>query len=261
MAYERPKPESKLSKPERQELLRRYYEEYRASSAEDPARLNRKVPREAFGDLLSEVGELLLDRAAALAITPGPVHEFLKENPVPPSLDGKLPNEFRAFTLALNALKQWVGAEQAATDRYLLGGNARAECRAAADACILSGAQLAEGQVELHHSIRDGRPPIPVSKAAHAQIEGQASTPQDNSARSVLLALKRQGNRSWVHLRRGCLDLLGEAVEHSTPNVASSSRTFARAAAAATGMTYRELITWLDESDLGTGPWPEAGAG
>lgn len=251
MAYERPEPNAKLSKPERKELLERYYGEYRAWAAEDPSRLNRKVPREAFDELLDRVGELLLEQAAVLATTPGPVREFLDQNPLPPSLEEKLPDEFRAFTLALNALKQWVAAEQAATDRYLLGGNARTECRAAADVCIVSGAPLADGEVELHHPVRDGRPPLPLSQEAHDQIEGQVSTSRGDSTRSVLLKLKRQANRSWVHLRRGCLDLLGEPVEHSTPSVAASSRTFARKAAAATGMSYQELVSWLDDSGLG----------
>jgi hypothetical protein len=87
---------------------------------------------------------------------------------------------------------------------------------------------------------------------AHAQIEGRSSTPGGESAYPVLHEIKRQANRSWVHLRRGCLDLVGDPVEHSTPGVASSSRAFARKAAAATGKSYRELITWLDESRLGT---------
>ncbi len=252
MAYERPEPKAKLSKPERKALLERYYGEYRAWAAEDPSHLNRKVPREVFEELLNRAGALLLEQAAVLATTPGPVREFLDQNPLPPSLEGKLPDEFRTFTLALNALKQWVAAEQAATDRYLLGGTARTECRAAADVCIVSGAPLADGVVELHHPVRDGRPPIPLSKEGHDQLEGQGSTPQDDSVWSVLRELKRQGNRSWVHLRRGCLDLLNEPVEHSTPNVAASSRTFARNAAKATGMSYQELLSWLDDSGLGT---------
>ncbi|QSQ26111.1 hypothetical protein JY651_14785 [Pyxidicoccus parkwayensis] len=251
MTYERPKPKAKLSKPERKELLEQYYGEYRNWAAEDPSCLNRKVPRQAFDDLLNRVGDLLLEQAAALATTPGPVREFLDQNPLPPSLEGKLPDEFRAFSLALNALKQWVAAEQAATDRYLLGGNARTECRDAADACIVSGTPLADDDVELHHPVRDGRPPIPVSKNGHDQIEGQVSTPHDDSASSMLRELKRQMNRSWVHLRQGCLDHLGEPVEHSTPSVAATSRSFAKKAANATGMSYRELLSWLDDSDLG----------
>ncbi|MBN9680799.1 MULTISPECIES: hypothetical protein [unclassified Corallococcus] len=251
MAYERPAPESKPSKPERKELLARYYGEYRAQAVEDPSCLNRKVPREAFDALLDQIGALLLEQAAALATTPGPVREFLEQNPLPPSLKGMLPDDFRAFSLTLNALKQWVAAEQAATDRYLLGGNARIECRAAADVCIVSGAPLADGVVELHHPVRDGRPPIPVSKDGHDQIEEQVSSPHDDSVGSALRELRRQSNRSWVHLRRGCLDLLNEPVEHSTPSVAASSKAFARNAARVTGMSYQEIISWLDDAGLG----------
>ncbi|WIG93163.1 hypothetical protein [Myxococcus sp. SDU36] len=251
MTYERPKPKAKLSKPERKELLERYYGEYRAWAAEDHSCLNRKVPRGAFNEMLNQVGGLLLEQAGMMATTPGPVREFLEQNPLPPVLEGKLPDEFRAFALALNALKQWVAAEQAATDRYLLGGQVRTECWAAADVCIVSGVSLADGVGELHHPVRDGRPPIPLGADAHDQLEGQVSTPHDDSTRSVLLKLKRQGNRSWVHLRRGCLDLLGEPVEHSTPNVAAASKTFARNAARATGMSYEELVLWLDDSGLG----------
>jgi hypothetical protein len=218
--------------------LEAYYRDYARLAESDPESLNRKVPREAFQDLLNHIGSLLLEQSAALATQPGPVRDFLEANPLPTALIGRLPDEFRAFSLVLNALKQWVVAEQAATDRYLLGSAARAECRAAAQAFILSGVPL--DNVELHHPVRDGRPPIPLSKLAHAQLEG-----------ATLLAIKRGSNRSWVHLRRGCLDLLGEAVEHSTPKVGASSRTFARKAADATGFDCRELLEWLEQNGLG----------
>ncbi|MEQ9410224.1 MAG: hypothetical protein RIK87_20985 [Fuerstiella sp.] len=51
-------------------------------------------------------------------------------------------------------------------------------------------------------------------------------------------------------LRRGCLALLGEEFDDSTPAVLASSKTFARKAAEATELDYRELIDWLDEHDL-----------
>lgn len=189
MVYQRPKPKVKLSKDERKALLGQYYDEYRAWAAKEPSRLNRKVPRKAFEELLNRVGVMLLEQATVLATTPGPVGEFLEQNPLPPSLAGKLPDEFRAFSLVLNALKQWVAAEQAATDRYLLGGKANEECKAAADVCIVSGAPLAGGEIELHHPVRDGRPPIPLSKEGHDELEGQGSTPDDDSVSSVLREL------------------------------------------------------------------------
>src|SRR5689334_14679205 len=92
MAYARPEPESKPGKPERKEMLEQYFSEYRAWAARDPSCLNRKVPREVFADLLDQVGALLLQQSAVLATTPGPVREFLEQNPLPPSLEGKLPD-------------------------------------------------------------------------------------------------------------------------------------------------------------------------
>ena len=52
-------------------------------------------------------------------------------------------------------------------------------------------------------------------------------------------------------LRRGCLDLLGLAVTHATPKVAASSKTFARKAAEASGMSFEQIIEWLDGRGLG----------
>jgi hypothetical protein len=43
--------------------------------------------------------------------------------------------------------------------------------------------------------------------------------------------------RSWVHLRDGCLDLLGKEPKHSTVTVAASSSTFARKVQKETGWT------------------------
>ena len=177
MQYRRPQPTSRLSKHDRQELLGAYYRDYRHLAEQQLDTLNRKLPREAFARILDHVGALLLREAAALASQAGPVREFLDNNPLPAPLQGRLPDEFRAFCLALNALKQWVSAEQAAADRYLLGGTARAECRAAATHCLVTGAALEQDGIELHHPVRDGRPPIPLSKKAHASLEGQIRRP------------------------------------------------------------------------------------
>ena len=182
------------------------------------------------------------------------MRDFLVANPVPDCLTGHLSDEFRAFCLLLNALKQWVNAEQAATDRFLLGGKSREECRGAALRCVVSGENLSNSEVELHHPVRDGRPPIPLSKQYHAQIEGQISGTANSDVRSVLLKVKRQGSRSWIQLRRGCMDLVGRPVKHSTPKVAATSRTFARKAVEASGLTFDEILNWLNQHDLGMPP-------
>jgi hypothetical protein len=250
MTFQRPRANRTLKTAERSELLRRYYDHYRQIGNHDPAELNKKVARGAFHELLDEIGSLLLDRSKALASSTGVVRDFLKENPLPEPLEGLLPDDFRVFCLALNALKQWVSAEQAATDRYLLGGTGRAQCRNAATTCLVTGDPLIAKSIELHHPVRDGRPPVPLSKRGHELVESQAPARNDSSVRSRLLALRKQGNRSWVCLRRGCLDLLGRTVAHSTPKVAASSRSFARKASATTGLSYEQLLTWLNDQRL-----------
>jgi hypothetical protein len=172
-AYQRPQPSQRLTGAERDEFLRRYYEEYAEIAAARPDSLNVKVPRTAFHDLVDRIGAVLLSVSADLAREHGPVRDFLEQHSLPESLEGRIPQEYRAFCLALNALKQWVNAEQAATDRYLVGGDARAAFRAAASTCVASGKPLDLERVDLHHPLRDGRPPIPLDRDAHAEIEGQ----------------------------------------------------------------------------------------
>ncbi len=162
-----------------------------------------------------------------------------------------MPDDFRIFCLALNALKQWLAAEQAATDRYLLGGKARAECSLAATTCVVTGEQLDPAKVELHHPVRDGRPPIALSKRGHDRLEGQVKTAKGDSLRAKILAIRKQTNRSWAHLRKGCLDLFGREAKHSTPNVADSSRSFGRKVSKETGLPNEQILAWLDENNFG----------
>jgi len=246
MSYRRPVPISKLGKEQKVSMLGAYYEHYRQLAARDPYLLNRKIPREAFTDLVDQIGTLLVDQTRELASRPGPVRVFLDDNALPEPIAGLLPNDFRVFCLALNALKQWLSAEQLATDRFLLGGTGRQVCRDAAKTCIVTGDQL-QPNSELHHPIRDGRPPIPLSKRGHVLVENRSTLHDDDPHRSALLALKRKSTQSWKNLRRGCLDLLGETAIHSTPKVGASSRTFARKASKTTGMTYEEIVLWLDK--------------
>jgi hypothetical protein len=52
-------------------------------------------------------------------------------------------------------------------------------------------------------------------------------------------------------LRRGCLELLGQQVNHTTPAVRATSLTFARQAMAETGKGAAWIIEFLDECGLG----------
>ena len=141
MPFKRPTPKSRLSKKDRQAILKEYYEYYTERWDKDPSALNRKLPHDAHDalrELLDAIGCLLISKADELARQPGPIRQFLDDNPLPEHLAQHLPREFRVFSLPLNALKVWVSAEQPATDRYLLGGKFKEECREAVTTCIVT---------------------------------------------------------------------------------------------------------------------------
>jgi hypothetical protein len=267
--YKRLQSTAKLNKSVRTKLLKDYLQHYEVVASTNPKLLNQKLPRDVFEGLLNHVGALLIEEAKDLAGRPGPVRDFLEINDLPSSLAEFLPLDFRAFCLALNALKGWISAEQAWTDKYLLRGRARDELRIVTDTCIITGQKLAEAGCELHHPVRDGRPPIPLSPKGHKIVEQQlAKNRSDRKVGSakesglthddspnpklvILYEIRGQNGRSFVNLRRGCLDLMGVSVVHSTPNVGASSRTFARKASEATALSYEAIIALLDEHGLG----------
>jgi hypothetical protein len=252
MAYERPENKLPLSPEEKPVLLKQYFEYYRGLYEKNPSALNAKLPRSAFDDLLNELGEMLLERSKSLASDEGLVRDFLNNNELPPAIPAiaeRLSPEYRVFCLALNAIKQWVAAEQSATDRYLLGGTSRKLCRAATDSCLVS-KDILGSDCELHHPVRDGRPAVPLSKRGHDMIEGQISSDGDDPIGHALSKLRREGNRSWAQLRRGCLDLIGQPEPGASKRGAANDRTFARNAVTATNLSYQEILERLDENGL-----------
>jgi hypothetical protein len=114
---------------------------------------------------------------------------------------------------------------------------------------VVTGEPL-DAKMELHHPVRDGRPPIPLSERGHRSLEGQAGSAKNDSIRGKILAIKREKNRSWIHLRNGCLELLGREVTHTTPSVASSSKAFARKVSKETGLTSEQILAWLDLTEI-----------
>ena len=250
MAYARPTNRLKLSRAQKLDLIKNYVEYYRRLIATDRSVLNQKVPRGAFADLLDRLGETLLTESAKLAEATGPIRTFLDANPLPPAMAKSLPDDFRVFCLALNSLKQWVAAEQAATDRYLLGGAARELCREAVKTCLVTDSALGHDS-EFHHPVRDGRPPILLSKKGHASIEGQLASVGDDPIGRALWELRREGHRSWAQLRRGCLDLLGHPVPWPSKASAAGARVFAKKAAEAAGVGCEQILEWLDNKGWG----------
>ncbi len=80
-------------------------------------------------------------------------------------------------------------------------------------------------------------PRHPMDSANSATQESRSPVPPDE----VLKALKKTTHSSWAMLGKGLRDLAGLPVEHSTENVANSSRSFARRAVAVTGLSAEEL--------------------
>jgi len=250
MTYRRYKSETRLPKDEKVALVRDYVAYYEGLVHEEGLdALNVKIPREVFAPLLDQIGTLLNEHAIA-ASQSGAVKDFLDANPLPPDMRELLPDDFRAFSLMLNALKQWVMAESAATDRYLLGGTARDTCRAAATKCIVTSEELGD-RAELHHPLRDGRPPILLSKAGHELVERQQQTQTQGESTEdetwqQIAALKKERRMSWVQLREGCV-----AVSSGSTVARAGAKSFANTVIRETGLTANEVVALLDERGLG----------
>lgn len=263
MNYSRPQNNKKLTPEEKKELLQDYTKFYQNQYQVDPASLNKKIPRAVFEVLLNKIGGLLLEESARLSKSDPVVQKFLADTPLPPPVHEYIPDDFRVFCLALNALKQWLSAEQGATDRYLLGGTARDILRSVVSECIVTGEEI-DANGELHHPVRDGRPPIYLSKAGHSKIEGQtkkeASTVKEkedsaiddpinaSDASEIIKQIKKDGHHSWVQLRKACASLLGKEVSFSTPAVKSTSLRFARKIFKQTGMSYQNQLEWVNRN-------------
>ncbi len=95
---------------------------------------------------------------------------------------------------------------------------------------------------------------LALSRLADSISADRGPTPEQNESASVIVQLrelKAKSNRSWVMLYRGLLDLADQPVQHSTPAVASSSRSFARSAMKITTRTAPELLEILREKGWG----------
>lgn len=253
MTYKRYKSEIALSKPEKLNLVSEYIDYYESLISEQGLDiLNVKIPRGIFANILDEIGGVLIQKAVEMASEDGPVKEFLKANPLPPHMKELLPDDFRVFSLLLNALKQWVSAESQSTDRYLLGGTARATCREAVNKCIVTGDDLGENP-ELHHPIRDGRPPILISKKGHNLVEQNnqtsSSTSSDddnnNDVWNTIKEIRTKKNQSWTQLREGC-----NAILTGSYNCRPGAKSFANVVIRDTGLSASYILEMLDNKDL-----------
>jgi hypothetical protein len=255
MAYVRPTNTAPLSAEVKVGLLKQYGDFYRELAGRNPGELNKKQPRSALAGSLDRIGALIIEESMALAASNAEVWQFLDENKLPGMMSALLPDDFRVFCLLLNGLKQWLSAEQAATDRYLLGGTARARCRGMVSSCIVTGEPLT-GEVHLHHPVRDGRPPIPMTKEHHRIIEQQtvSSEPSEDDEPNEIARMIgdiKKPNESWRMLRRGCRLILGLSPGGGTEASNANAKTLARRVIAKTELPPQELLDWMDENELG----------
>jgi hypothetical protein len=255
MAYGRPTNTVPLSPGAKRELLSEYGDFYRELARKNPGELNKKLPRSALVGSLDRIGALILEEAKALAAGDAGIRQFLDENRLPSKVTALLPDDFRVFCLLLNSLKQWLSAEQAGTDRYLLGGTARAQCRSMVSSCLVTGEPLT-GEIELHHPVRDDRPPLPLSEEGHRIIEEQTASgePSEREAPDEIahmISEIKKPNESWRMLRRGCRLILGLSPGGGTPASNASAKSLARRAIGKTKRRPQELLHWMDANELG----------
>lgn len=170
--------QNKVNSPERRAFEQQIVSDFLTLHNDVPA-LKVKVERRLFDELLDGIGFSLQQFAENVVANPSnypQLNEVLENYPVPIIAAEILPPKFRIFCLALNALKQWVSAEQQATDRVLLGGDYAEKLKTYVQSCLVTNEPLAydvEGAVERHHVMRDGRFPIPLSKNGHDRLENQ----------------------------------------------------------------------------------------
>lgn len=253
MTYVRPANATPLTAEAKEALLLQYGDFYRDLAARDPGALNRKPPEAALAGALDRIGALIVQEARALADGNPAMRRFLDDTALPEGMSGLLPDEFRTFCLLLNGLKAWVAWEQAATDKYLLGSRARARLRRMGETCVVTGAPLT-GDAELHHPVRDGRPPLPISREGLRIVEqagGAGDAVEDADDIGVVLAALKKPKESWRMLRRGCLLIQGLPAGDGTPAGNANAKALARRAISATELSADGVVAWLDANGLG----------
>lgn len=204
-----------LSPDDKKALLAEYVAYYEQVLNEQGLQaLNVKAPRAVFVPILDKIEALIHAEVDAICSQQShEIHTFLNENPLPDCLNTLLPKEFRVYSLLLNALKQWVAAKSADTDKFLLGGRAREYCRDAAECCIVTKVPLCdESRVELHHPMRNGRPSLPLSKHGHSIVENQTPRCVVRSEKNLqaedfaspcehICWLRKERYQSWAQLQ------------------------------------------------------------
>lgn len=193
--------------------------------------------------------------ASVLNDSGGTLREFLKENPWPPEFsDLCLTDQERARFVVMNALKVWVSKEMNYLDTLFTGGQFRKKLRAMAAGRKCPGCtDELSCEAEFHHTVRDGRPPLPVCKDCHRKLETKKRATHliaDESGRaSVVKDIRRSTNASWSNLVKAARALEGlPYAPFSTKGVEGSSKSIVRRMLKETGIGLGELLRVLEQA-------------
>lgn len=139
-------------------------------------------------------------------------------------------------------------------DRLLLSGNVRKELKELFTICPVAPDDTDVASVELHHPLRDGRPPLPLSKKGHSIVEGLLVLKPDDADGVALVNFRKTGKQpiSWKRLRVGCLNLSGIEPEGFKKTYLSGARSWVRKAMKETSLTEDRILAFLDRYDLGS---------
>ena len=251
--YQRYKAAQKFEGGNRRKALQEYIDHYARIAVASPDLMNQKLPRTTFLKVLDEIGALLQRRASEMATSDPDMIDFLERNTLPPCLGVALTRKVRAFSLLLNSLKQWTVAEQSAIDRFLISGSVRAELRDLAQSCPIAPESFDKEKTELHHPVRDGRPPIPLSKKGHETVEGIVAIEPNDQAGKRLVAHRKESSRSysWRSLRFGCLMDLGQFAYDKSISRHRTARSNIARVKKQTSLSTEAILEILERYELG----------
>jgi len=128
------------------------------------------ISQEQYQDLCNKVKEILEKHAVNL-LRDSKNKEFLQANPFPENQKQTTLKE-RMYYLLINRIKNWVNKEQIKKDGGVFWK--RKFKKNPSEVCAHCRKDFKQGDIiEFHHTLRDGRRPIPVHKPCHDELKNE----------------------------------------------------------------------------------------
>ncbi|XOF34832.1 MAG: hypothetical protein ACL93V_05965 [Candidatus Electrothrix sp. YB6] len=124
------------------------------------------ISQKQYDNLGSKIKELLVDYAKTLQ-NDSELEQYLDNDPFP-----ELSNVERTYYLLLNRLKNWVAKEQGKKD----GGSywkKQFKVKPTGNCQVCDREFRENDEIEFHHTLRDGRKPIPLHKECHTSLHSE----------------------------------------------------------------------------------------